>query len=220
MESLTRPALFTFDIFGTVLDWRAGMRQSLAQHGIPLTDALFGAIIDHQGASEQTAFRSYREITARSLVEVAGLRAEDADAIGASLGHWPLYADSPQGMRALAALAPTVAMTNSDRAHRPQVEAQLGAPLHHWFCAEDVRCYKPDPRFWREVSARLGHPLDRSWWHVSAYADYDLDVARTLGLTAVFIERPHARPGAHDVKAPNLVALAELAKAATSLPKG
>jgi hypothetical protein len=39
-------------------------------------------------------------------------------------------------------------------------------------------------------------------WHVSAYADYDLAGANDLGLTTVFAERPHARPGeaSHSVR--------------------
>ncbi len=37
-----------------------------------------------------------------------------------------------------------------------------------------------------------------SWWHVSAYGDYALGVARSLGLTRVLVERSHHRPGPAD----------------------
>jgi FMN phosphatase YigB (HAD superfamily) len=86
-------------------------------------------------------------------------------------------------------------MTNSDRAHGEQAQEQLGFRLADWVCAEDLRLYKPDPAFWRAVGARRGIEPSAAWWHVSAYADYDLDVARSLGLTTVYVERPHARPG-------------------------
>jgi hypothetical protein len=56
----------------------------------------------------------------------------------------------------------------------------------------------------------MGRPFDRSWWHVSAYADYDLRTARELGLTCVFVQRPHSRSGAADVTVPDLTALAEI----------
>jgi hypothetical protein len=48
---------------------------------------------------------------------------------------------------------------------------------------------------------------------VSAYADYDLRTARELGLTCVFVQRPHSRPGTADVSVPDLAALADLVEA-------
>jgi FMN phosphatase YigB (HAD superfamily) len=52
--------------------------------------------------------------------------------------------------------------------------------------------------------------FDRRWWHVAAYADYDLAVAGRLGLTTVYVERPHRRPGEADLVVPDLAALAAL----------
>jgi len=48
---------------------------------------------------------------------------------------------------------------------------------------------------------------------VSAYADYDHETARSLGLSCVFVRRPHSRPGAADL------AVADLAALADSLPR-
>jgi FMN phosphatase YigB (HAD superfamily) len=119
-------------------------------------------------------------------------------------------------------IAPCVAMTNSDRAHGKDIEAQLGFRLSEWLPAEEVRCYKPSPRFWHAASERLDVPLGAHWWHVSAYADYDLEVARSLGLTGVFIPRRHARPpkaGEAALTVKSLVELAELAASqVTSAP--
>jgi FMN phosphatase YigB (HAD superfamily) len=56
----------------------------------------------------------------------------------------------------------------------------------------------------------MGRPFDRAWWHVSAYADYDLRAARELGLTCVFVQRPHSRPGPVDVSVTDLAALADI----------
>lgn len=206
------PALLTFDIFGTVVDWRRGLSEAAASHGRPLGPGDFDRIVDRQGELEQQApFRSYREITARSLVEVLGLSPAAADAIGEKVGTWPAFPDSAPALRRLMAVAPCVAMTNSDRAHGAQARAALGLDLSAWICAADVGCYKPAARFWREVSERLGVPFGPGWWHVSAYADYDLGAAASLGLTTVLVRRPHARPGpaTHDLA--DLAGLADLA---------
>jgi 2-haloacid dehalogenase len=167
-------------------------------------------VIDRQGRDEAGAFRSYREITADSLVDELAIDARAADRIGAELGAWPLFADSPAGLAALQTIAPCAAITNSDLAHRSAVSRSLGFDLAHWFCAEELRRYKPAPEIWHEVARRLGTPLDRAWWHVSAYADYDLDVGRALGLTTVLVTRPHHRPGKADHTVTDLHALASL----------
>jgi 2-haloacid dehalogenase len=198
-----KPSLLTFDIFGTVLDWRAG-----------LGERDFDRIVDAQGELEQERFRPYAEIVAESLVRVRRLDVVSAARMGSEAGTWPLFPDSREALRRMRRVAPLAATTNSDRAHGEQVQAQLGFRLDAWICAEEVRAYKPDRRIWEAASRKLDRAFDRSWWHVSAYADYDLRTARELGLTCVFVQRPHSRPGGADVKVPDLAALAELVEAA------
>jgi 2-haloacid dehalogenase len=197
-----KPSLLTFDIFGTVLDWRAG-----------LGDRDFDRLVDFQGELEQARFRAYAEIVAESLVRVRGIDVVSAARMGAEAGTWPLFPDSREALRRMQRSAKLAATTNSDCAHGEQVQAQLGFRLDAWICAEEVRAYKPDRRIWEAASSKLGKPFDRSWWHVSAYADYDLRTARELGLTCVFVRRPHSRPGPADVTVSDLAALADLVEA-------
>jgi 2-haloacid dehalogenase len=206
--TLPAPLLITFDIFGTVLDWRAGLGSACAAAGRPLGRGEFDRVIDRQGQLEHGEFRTYAEITRRSLVEMLGMDDAAARAIGAGVGLWPLYPDSREALRALMELAPCAALTNSDRAHGEQMQTQLGFRLSDWLCAEEARVYKPDPAFWSAMARRRGIEPGPRWWHVSAYADYDLAVANRLGLTTVFVERPHARrgPATHTVR--DLLALA------------
>jgi len=208
-----RPNLLTFDVFGTLLDWRTGLAADVARAGGPVLDGtLFDRVIDAQAELEAGAFRSYAEITATSLARVLGLDPDAARGIGERVGEWPLYPDTAQALARLARIAPCAATTNSDHAHRPQVEAQLRMSLAHWICAEDVGAYKPDPRVWHAAAERAGVVPGPAWWHVSAYADYDLVTARALGLTCVYVARPHARAGTPDlidVRVPDLTALAE-----------
>jgi len=201
--------LITLDVFGTVLDWRRGLRDALGGH---LADAAFDRIVDRQGELEQQGFRRYADIVAQSLVEELGLGAEEAAGIGAAAGTWRLFPDSASGLRRLRAVAPCAAITNSDLAHRAQIEAQLGFALDGWICAEEVRAYKPDPRMWRVAASRMGVEPGPGWWHVSAYADYDHRTARSLGLTCVFVERPHSRPGPADLMVGDLSQLADKAR--------
>lgn len=209
----------TFDIFGTVLDWRRGLTEALAREGVALDEKAFDRVIDAQAELETRAFRSYEDIVATSLTRVLDLPDGAARSIGRSAGTWPLYPDSRDALRRLRAIAPCAATTNSDRKHAEQVQASLGFRLDAWICAEDVGVYKPDPRLWHAAAARTGVAAGPDWWHVSAYADYDLATARTLGLTCVYVARPHARAGAADVTVANLAELAAMVERAAREPE-
>jgi len=110
------PRLLSFDIFGTVLDWRTGLERSLARRGLRLAaESGFDAVVDRQGALEQTAFAPYADITARSLVDVLACAPEVASAIGREVGTWPLFPDSVDAMRALVAAGANPNALENDR---------------------------------------------------------------------------------------------------------
>ena len=213
---MTPPRLLTFDLFGTVVDWRSGIVSALSRSGVALDDAGFERVINAQGADEQAAFRPYVEIVARSLESVLGVAPGDARAIGERAGEWPVFADAPAAFAALTRIASCGATTNSDPVHRAAIEAQLGVRLEPWICAGEVGAYKPDARIWEAARARTGVAFGPSWWHVSAYADYDLATARKLGLTCVLIRRPHHRAGTPDLVDHTFADLGELAHALES----
>lgn len=207
------PRFFTFDVFGTVLDWQAGIGNAIQTAGHSFTSGYdMDRVIDFQGNEERTDFRDYRTITKNSLLRSFDISESFAENVGANAGKWPLFADSREGLKALMEVAPCVAMTNSDCIHGEQIQTQLGYKLNRWICAEETRVYKPDPAFWSIVARASRVTFDRSWWHVSAYSDYDLEVARELGLTCVFVRRPHSRPGFHHIEVPDLLSLARLVR--------
>jgi 2-haloacid dehalogenase len=180
-------------------------------------------MVDAQGRLEQAApGRRYRAIVAEATREVLDLDAARADAVAATVGDWPLYPDSSAALARLAGLVRLVALTNSDRDQGVVVRAALGpaVPWAHWLCAEDTGLYKPDPRVWDACATATGVPAGPSWWHVSAYADYDLDVARRHGLTTVYVDRPHRRPGTATHVVPDLAALADLLTARPPVRSG
>jgi 2-haloalkanoic acid dehalogenase type II len=207
---MSTPALFTFDIFGTVIDWRTGLTKSARDAGVEMSERAFEDVIAYQAKVERGPYRSYAEILAESLVRIARMDRGSAQTVANHAGRWPLFPDAADGIRALMRLGPCVAMTNSDQAHGADIQHQLGFRMNGWICAEDVRCYKPSPEFWRAVSSRRSVPFGPDWWHVSAYADYDMGTAAKLGLTTVFVERPHCVWGPSTWSAPDLRAVAAL----------
>src|SRR5689334_1091443 len=129
-----RPRLFTFDIFGTVIDWRTGLLEAIRAKGGKAGDAEFQALIDQQAEAEHGPHRPYAEIVAQSLVNVLGMSRARARAIGEGAGEWPLFPDARDGIRRLQRIAPCVAMTNSDAHQGIAVQRQLGFRLSGWIC--------------------------------------------------------------------------------------
>ena len=209
--SLVPPVLLTFDVLGTIVNWRSGLEEALGRSRAAVPAAIeFDAVIDAQAAAEAGPFRPYREIVVLSLVQVAGLDAGAAALVADGIGRWPLFADSRPGLARLLRVASCVAMTNSDREHGTAIQDRLGFRLTNWIAAEEVRVYKPAPAFWHAAAARLGTPFGPAWWHVSAYGDYDLETAGRLGLTRVFVRRAHARSSPAEVIVADLEELATL----------
>lgn len=199
-----RPEIITFDFFGTVIDWRQGFKEAA---GVEHEE--FDRLIDIQGRLEQQSFRRYAEIVADSLVELKSISREQAQKIGDEVGYFPLYPDSKSALHRLMRIAPCAATTNSDLIHKAQILERLES-MSGWTCAEELGCYKPSPAFFEKARAKLGiATAGPSWWHVSAYGDYDLEVAKKLGLTCVFVNRPHQRPGPHDFAVADLGVLAD-----------
>ena len=213
--TLDAPELFTFDIFGTVIDWKTGLTEACRAHGRPLLDGEFDRVIDVQGLLEQAGqFDLYTSIVLKSLTSVLGLDATSAAAIAETVGNWPLFPEAREGLRRLRTIAPCVAITNSDIHHGAQVRAQLGFDLDGWVCAEEERHYKPERELWDKVAEGRSVRFSPRWWHVSAYADYDLKTAESLSLTRVLVKRPHFRPGPSDLEVNDLLELADRARLA------
>jgi 2-haloacid dehalogenase len=207
---VTPPSLITFDIFGTLLDWRSGLEAGCAAAQRPLAAGEFDRIIDTQAELEGGTFLPYAKIIELSLERALGLSPAAATAIADGVADWPFFADVPE-LRALMQIAPCGAMTNSDRTHGIALQTRLGFAMTAWLCAEDLRLYKPDPGFWHAMARLQGAAFGAGWWHVSAYADYDLSVACEMGLTTILVRRPHSRPGPADHTVDGLASLLRLA---------
>ena len=210
-----RPQFITFDIFGTVVDWRAGLELACKAADRPLVPGEFDRLVDAQGRLQKGEFLPYTEVTVRSLTEVLSVSVAVASRITESIGTWPFYSESANALAELIEIVPCAAMTNSDHVHGEQIQERLGFRLAEWLCAEETGVYKPDVRFFQAMAARRDTVLGKDWWHVSAYADYDLAQANHLGLSTVFVNRPHSRPGAATYRVEDLRELIRLVHNAT-----
>jgi 2-haloacid dehalogenase len=224
--------VLTFDCYGTLIDWEtgilAGLRPVLARSGRPAADdELLEAYGRAESAIEAGPYRRYRDVLAEALRRVArdwGVEptAEEAEAFGGSVVDWPAFPDSAAALARLATRYRLAVITNCDDDLFAASNARLGVTFDPIVTAQQVGSYKPDERNFAVMFDRLaalGIARHRVL-HVAQSLFHDHAPARRLGLSSVWVDRRHDRPGsgatppadaAPYLTVPDLATLARLA---------
>ena len=197
---------FTFDCYGTLIDWEQGMLWALrARLGLADADddALLAAFARHEHAFE--AHRPallYPEVLRRVCKAIAadfGLSAtdEDADAFAASIADWPPFPDSVEALAYLHGHGHMIALSNIDRASFALSARLLGHPFHAIVTAQDVESYKPAPPHFdraKELLAEQGI-APGGVLHVAQSLFHDIKPGRKAGFATCWIDRRAGRGG-------------------------
>jgi 2-haloacid dehalogenase len=198
----------TFDCYGTLIDWEAGLLAAFApileRHGVAVHDEdLLVRYAAHEARLEAGPYLRYRDLLAEGLRGVGaelGFSPTDDEArrFGGSVADWPAFADSPAALTRLATRFRLGVLTNCDDDLFAASNAKLGADFDWVVTAEQVGSYKPEPANFEALFARLaadGVARDRIL-HVAQSRFHDHAPAKRLGMTTVWIDRRHDRPGA------------------------
>jgi 2-haloacid dehalogenase len=206
--NLTDFDALSFDCYGTLIDWEAGLAAVLGpwarSRGLDLGDeALLTGYAAHESQAEaEHPGEPYPAILARSLRGLGGeLGAEvsddDAGRLARSVPGWPAFADSGAALAALAGRYRLIILSNVDRESFAASSRRLGVTFSSVITAQDVGSYKPSPRNFDALLAeagRLGVPPG-GLLHVAQSLFHDHVPAKRAGLPTVWINRRQGRPG-------------------------
>ena len=194
----------TFDCYGTLIDWEAGLGAAFAeildQHGVAYDqDDVLVRFARHEAAAEAGAYRRYRDVLAAGLKGVAGElgfepTSEDVEGFSRSVEDWPAFSDSTDALRRLQSQFRLGVLTNCDDDLFAASNRRLDVDFDWVITAEQVGSYKPNERNFQAMLDRLGLPQDRIV-HVAQSLFHDHAPAKRLGFTTVWIDRRHDRPG-------------------------
>jgi 2-haloacid dehalogenase len=200
----TRYEALTFDCYGTLIDWEAGilagLRPVLAARGHkPADDELLEVFAGFEAAAEAGPYLRYRDILGRCLRQAAARYGVDPDdeevtAFSDSVGEWPAFPDSAAALAQLHGRFRLGVITNCDDDLFARSAARLRTSFDWVVTAQSVGSYKPDPRNFEVAFERLELPRERIL-HVAQSLFHDHVPAKRLGLTTVWIDRRHDRPG-------------------------
>ncbi|MDP6774593.1 MAG: haloacid dehalogenase type II [Rhodospirillales bacterium] len=192
----------TFDCYGTLIDWEAGMGTALgawaeASRLDAAPAALFEAFNrnEHRVQDENPAML-YPQILAevlRGMADDFGVAVSDADAraFGASVGEWPAFPDSPGALAYLKEHYKLVILSNIDRASFSRSNEKLGVAFDAVFTAEDIGSYKPDLGNFHYMLDKLGAMgvAKADILHTAQSLYHDHGPAKELGLVSCWIDR-------------------------------
>ena len=205
---LTKFKALSFDCYGTLIDWEAGIAAVLApwarEEGLDLSDEeLLLAYADSEAAVEQetpsalypdvlaTAFRRTGEKLSTPVGDVWALRLAD------SVPDWPAFPDSADALARLAKHYRLIILSNVHRAGFAGSNQRLRGDFAAIITAEDAGAYKPAENHFRALDAALpGLGVDRrGLLHVAQSLFHDHVPAKREGLPSIWINRRHDRAG-------------------------
>jgi 2-haloacid dehalogenase len=185
----------TFDCYGTLIDWKGGIRATLASLWPDAdADALLRRYHRIEPAVQAREPMSYRRVMAEVLWRVAAmerLTVPDGrgDALAESLPRWPLFPEVPGALRSLQVRDWRLAiLSNTDRDLLDASLSAIGMAPDARVVASEIGSYKPAPGHWEEFFERTGAARE-GHIHVAASLFHDVEPAARLGLRCVWINR-------------------------------
>ena len=185
----------TFDCFGTLIDWRHGIRTTgellFPGRGPAFLDAYIAleAKVEREGS-----FKRYRAVltdtTRRAAKQLAlDLKPDDATALVSTIPYWPPFIDVGAALAELRREGWKFALlTNCDRDIIALTQRRLPANFDAVVTAEDVSAYKPSPAHFRLFQSSFASSAG-AWIHVAQSYFHDIQPTHELGITRIWVNR-------------------------------
>jgi 2-haloalkanoic acid dehalogenase type II len=194
----------TFDCYGTLIDWEAGIWDAFqpliacsGRRDLGRRDFLeaFGHFECRQEAA--TPGMAYGEVLGcvhRAVAREFGMQTTTAmdTAFGESLPHWPAFPDTAGALRDLKTRYRLVILSNVSRAGFAASNRKLGVEFDAVYTAEDIGSYKPDPANFKYLLAQLDQQFGlqkHQILHTAQSLFHDHVPARVQGMATVWIDR-------------------------------
>ena len=209
MLDFSRFRVVTFDCYGTLINWEAGilgaLRPIFAAHGVQIDDAEILRLYGEFELEAQTGeYRSYREVLRSVVARFAqhfGFEADTAEqnSLPDSMQTWQPFPDSVAGLQRLKTKLKIGIISNVDDDLFAASRRKLQTDFDFVITAGQARAYKPSLKIFELAEKKLG--VKRSeWLHAGQSIHHDVVPAQSLGLATVWVNRPSARPNVGAVR--------------------
>lgn len=197
MLDFTRFRAFTFDCYGTLIDWETGLlgalRPVLRAHGSKLRDEQILALYAELEPAAQNPYRRYRQVlerVVRGFGKRLGFEVSEAEArsLPESLKDWQPFPDTVAVLQKLQTRFRLAIISNTDDDLFAGTAPHLQVKFDQVITAEQAGAYKPSLAPFRLALERLGLPKEQVL-HAGQSVYHDVVPARSLGLATVLVRR-------------------------------
>ncbi|KAI0190897.1 HAD-like domain-containing protein [Xylaria flabelliformis] len=215
---LTGFKALSFDCYGTLIEWEAGMLKSLqplvsqlpASHPLK-TDPPIAAMqrLEEIATAHETRTPGlpYNELLVMSISELAheaGIALSDSisEPFGNAVGTWGPFPDTVAGLQKLARHYKLIILSNVDNANMAATREKQLSPAHFdaAYTAQDIGSYKPSHQNFQYLFGHAKKDLGIDWQkgellHVAHSLRVDHVPAKELNLRSVWISRGKEKSG-------------------------
>jgi 2-haloacid dehalogenase/putative hydrolase of the HAD superfamily len=196
--------VITFDCYGTLIDWEAGIsdafREAAAADGVKLDPAAaLRAVSEREPEIQAAHYRTYREVLTVTAMEVAArlgwaVSRERAAFLPDSLPRWKPFPDTNAALERLGRAGYELGiLSNVDDDLLAGTRRHFTVNFPLLVTAQQVRSYKPAPGHFTTARERIG---GRGWLHAAQSYFHDIRPAVVQLIPVAWINRKSMQPTA------------------------
>lgn len=221
------PSAVTFDCYGTLVDWEAGITGFLEQIfrekqvNVNLAEVL-RVREDLDFELVQGPYRSYREILHLSLRDAFaqfGITYTESDGkrLAESVPDWSVFQETKPALERLARRCRLAIISNIDKDIIEKTRTRIGVNFDLIVTAQEAQAYKPSTKPFELTLQKLSCK-PQEVLHVSSGFRYDIPPASRLGFKTAWVNRKHETKPSGTQADYEFGSLTELAQFVDSLP--
>ena len=193
-----RYSYLTFDCYGTLVDWQAGIEAGLRSSLGSLSlggQELLRAYVEAEKAQEST-YQKYRDVLSRTAISMAGslgvsVSKSAAEGFAASVPSWPVFPDTGRFLHEMGSRGyKRYILSNVDNDLLEGTIRNNGLEVDGYVTAEQVGSYKPNPGHWDEFMRRTG-AIKEEVLHVAQSIFHDVLPTQQMKISAAWVNRYH-----------------------------
>jgi len=194
--------VITFDCYGTLIDWEAGIgdafREAAAADGVKLDPAAaLRAVFEREPEVQAAHYRTYREVLTVTAMEAAAalgwtVSRERAAFLADSLPRWKPFPDTNAALERLSRAGYELGiLSNVDDDLLAGTRRHFTVSFPLLVTAQQVRSYKPAPGHFTTARERIG---GRRWLHAAQSYFHDITPAVAQRVPVAWINRKSLQP--------------------------
>jgi 2-haloacid dehalogenase/putative hydrolase of the HAD superfamily len=188
----------TFDVYGTLIDWEAGIvdafRREAQRDGFAIdADVLVPMFHEVEREVEGGSYELYAEVLRRTAVQIAKnlgwpLEPSRSGFLPESIPRWRPFPETNPTLKRFVKAYSTGLITNTDDKLLGQTRRHLPFDFDLVVTAQQVRSYKPDPAHFKEFERRI-EGSKKEWVHVAASLYHDVEPCTKQKIPVVWVNR-------------------------------